>query len=86
MKNWGQLPSAEAESDTPGDEKPFIFAGAGAGGAAYDDAGGGSNTVLAEYSGDALGGIAEAGETDPLTKIRVNSPGAGAACDSNFGD
>jgi hypothetical protein len=94
LKNCVKLPSPEAESDIPGDENPFIFAGAGA--AACGEAGVGSNTVLAEYSGDGLqeaglagaglagAGLAGAGGTDPLTKMRVNSPGAGAGCDSGF--
>ena len=75
LKICVKLPSAEAESETPGLEKPFILDGAGgvAGGGGVNCAcggeggsGGGSITVFAAtgFSG-----------TEPAIKMRVNSPG-----------
>ncbi len=73
LKICVKLPSAEAESETPGLEKPFILDGAGgvAGGVncacgGEGGSGGGSITVFAAtgFSG-----------TEPATKMRVNSPG-----------
>jgi hypothetical protein len=67
LKNWVKLPSADAESETPGVEKPFILGGAGD----ADGRGADSVTILAGCSlgADVAGGL--------LTKMRVNSPGAG---------
>jgi hypothetical protein len=80
LKNWVKLPSADAESETPGEEKPFIRDGLAAGGVN----GGGSTTVFADW----LGTRGSVAGTEVFTKIRVNSPGAGLAggvggsCDS----
>jgi hypothetical protein len=66
-----KLPSAEAESDMPGVENPFIREGP----AELDGVGAeGRMGVSAGLPAD----CSFAGE-DALTKIRVNSPGAGAA-------
>jgi hypothetical protein len=71
LKNWVKLPSAEAESETPGAENPFIREGLAGGGVNCR----GSATVLAELPGD-RGSV---GGTEVFTKMRVNSPGAGLA-------
>ena len=68
LKNCVKLPSADAESDAPGVEKPFIRDGLAAGG-------GVSIAVLA--GGSAAGAAA-------FTKIRVNSPGPGLAPGGGF--
>jgi len=64
LKNCVKLPSADAESEMPGVENPFIFGGAVTGGGTGTD----SITVRAGCS---------FGVAAPLTKIRVNSPGPG---------
>jgi hypothetical protein len=73
LKNCVKLPSADAEPETPGEEKPFKRDGLAAGGVNC----GGSTKVFAEWSGVGI---------DPVTKTRVNSPGAGAGagCDSSL--
>ena len=72
MKNCVKLPSADAESEIPGVEKPFMRDGAGAWG-------GVGGVSMAGFAGCSLGGA------EALTKIRVNSPGAGAGvgCESD---
>jgi hypothetical protein len=65
LKYCVKLPSPDAESDDPGDEKPFARP---APGGAEGVGRGGSSTFA---------GGAEAIALLPLTKMRVNSPGAG---------
>jgi hypothetical protein len=66
-KNCVKLPSADAESEIPGDEKPFPRDGTAAGGA--------GRTGLSPLLDGALLAAFE-----PETKIRVNSPGAWSGC------
>lgn len=61
LKNWVKLPSAEAESDTPGEENPLARDGPADGGAGRAA----SSTGLA-------GGVKDGFTAG--TKIRVNSP------------
>ena len=68
-----KLPSAEAESEIPGVEKPLSRDGlAGAGG------GMGATSAAGRTAGSLAG-------DDALTKIRVNSPGPGAEPDAELG-
>ena len=60
-KSWVKLPSADAESDTPGVEKPFSRGVAG-----------GANAAGSETAGIGRAGI----DAVALTNIRVNSPGS----------
>lgn len=69
MKNCVKLPSADAESEIPGVEKPFMRDGVAAEGEA-------SATVRTDGS---TGGAAA------FTKIRVNSPGPGPAPETDPG-
>jgi len=66
LKNCVKLCSADAESDTPGVEKPFIRGGLDAGGGMC----GGSTTVRAPCSGL----LCSVDGVEPETKLRVNSP------------
>ena len=69
LKSWVKLPSADAESDVPGEENPLDFDGPAGGGA-------GRNGSSAGRDDDAWGGVF------PETKMRVNSPApcSGGGC------
>lgn len=66
LKNWVKPPSADAESDAPGEENPFDFDGLGDGGAGRGVSSGGRAVGV------------NAG-VPPETMMRVNSPGPGSA-------
>jgi hypothetical protein len=63
LKNCVKLPSADAESETPGAEKPLARDGLATGGVAR-------LTSSAGFAGGGGSGV------DPATKMRVNSPGS----------
>jgi hypothetical protein len=74
LKNWVKLPSADAESEIPGVENPFIFDGFN--GFEGEVAAGWKAGVSTVFLAAGSLGAAEA-----ATKMRVNSPGAGAGAE-----
>jgi hypothetical protein len=75
LKNWVKLPSAAAESETPGVEKPL--AGGVLGEAGREGGRPEKGPGRGVSSGARGGGVCEG--VTPETKMRVNSPGSWAA-------